>query len=70
MSQTDTHELFDTIYVGMHIFLSVKFGPLLLLAEEIKGYSCVVYFDQRLGAAHPKTLVEIVIFIIFNAKKL
>ena len=29
----------------------------------------VVYFDQRLGAAHSKTLVEIVIFGIFAAKK-
>ena len=29
----------------------------------------VVYFDQRLGAEHPKTLVEIFIFSIFCAKK-
>ena len=28
----------------------------------------VVYFDQRLGAAHSKTLVEIVIFSIFQKK--
>ena len=28
----------------------------------------VVYFDQHLGAVHPKTLVEIVIFSVFMKK--
>ena len=30
---------------------------------------CVVYFDQRFGAAHPRMLVDLVIFSIFCAKK-
>ena len=49
-------------------------SPKRLLSNLVKKYYIfylfVVYFDQHLGAVHPKTLVEIFIFSIFGAKKL